>query len=146
MLPYVFKYLGFKQIISPLFGLTQLIITPIIMGYIVFATAATLGGRYEGHALALFVYVFAYVVVRYAVSALYLIGRPHISTKDKFMAWLIGTPGAVYLNAILLIPTRYIALFKLFDNRWQTREAPSSQEVAPAFLSADSFVGESRLS
>ncbi len=135
MLPYVFKYLGPKQMLSPLFGLTQLIITPMIIVYILVETLSTLGGRYAGHWMALAVYFGAYVIVRYAVSALYLVGRPNMTTRAKVVSWLIGTPGAVWLNMILLVPTRYIALFKLFDNRWQTRELPSTQAVASAFAS-----------
>lgn len=144
MLPYVFSYLGIKQMLSPFFGLAQLIITPVILTYIAVTTIGTLGGRYDGHGWVLTLYVFAYVVVRYAVSALYLIGRPHMTVRQKFSSWFFGTPGAVILNAILLIPTRYVALFKLFDNRWQTREVPTNQKVTPALIPAESLVGESR--
>ena len=36
----------------------------------------------------------------------------------------------MWLNLVLLMPTRYYALFKLFDNRWQTREvAPLESAV-----------------
>ena len=31
------------------------------------------------------------------------------------------------MNLFLLTPTRYIALAKLFDNRWQTRELSAAQ-------------------
>jgi len=146
MLPYVFKYLGPKQMLSPIFGLTQLIITPMLIGYILYSTFSTMGARYVGHGTALLFYFMAYVIVRYAVSALYLIGRPRVSGRDKFLAWLIGTPGAVFLNMILLIPTRYIALTKLLDNRWQTRDLPDLPVYAPAQTPADSLVGESRSS
>jgi cellulose synthase/poly-beta-1,6-N-acetylglucosamine synthase-like glycosyltransferase len=124
MLPYVFKYLGVKQMLSPLYGMSQLIITPMVLVYIGFETVETLGGRYEGHWVVLGLYVGAYLIVRYSISALYLIGRPGLTVRQKLAAWLIGTPSAVFLNALLLMPVRYIALGKLFDNRWQTREAP----------------------
>lgn len=122
MLPYVFRHLGVKQLISPLYGLMQLLITPAIALYIVGETLLSLGGRYAAHGEVLGIYIGAYVVVRYSGSALYLIGRPGLTVRQKFLCWIVGTPGAILLNVFLLAPTRYIALGKLFDNRWQTRE------------------------
>jgi hyaluronan synthase len=127
MLPYVLKYLGPKQLISPFFGVTQLLLTPIMLAYIVLSTLSSQGGRYHDHAGILLAYVAAYVVVRYALAALYLIGRPNVSPRQKLKLFLIGTPAAIVLNAFLLVPTRYIALAKLFDNRWQTRELSAAQ-------------------
>src|SRR4051794_2426113 len=80
MLPYVFKYLSPKQLISPLYGVTQLVITPVMLTYIVASAAASDSARYQ-HARLLLVYVAAYVVVRYALSALYLIGRPGVARR-----------------------------------------------------------------
>jgi hyaluronan synthase len=68
-------------------------------------------------------------MVRYGLALLYLMGRPNVRLRDKVLLWLFGTPAAVFLNAVLLVPTRYYALFKLFDNRWQTREL-SAAEIA----------------
>lgn len=127
MLPYVVKYLGPKQLISPLYGVTQLLVTPIMVAYIVTSTAWTHGGRYGSHALTLLVYLGAYAVVRYGLSALYLIGRPNVSTRRKLLLFFLGTPAAIVLNVLLLVPTRYVALGKLFDNRWQTRELSAAQ-------------------
>src|SRR3954451_18028960 len=126
MLPYVLKYLGPKQLISPLYGVTQLLVTPIMLTYIVASAAASDSARYQ-HARLLLVYVAAYVVVRYALSALYLIGRPDVRRRRKVMLFLFGTPAAIVLNAFLLVPTRYVALAKLFDNRWQTRDLSAAQ-------------------
>jgi hypothetical protein len=75
----------------------------------------------------LLVYLGAYVVVRYGLSALYLIGRSNVSARRKVVLFLLGTPAAIVLNIILLVPTRYVALGKLFDNRWQTRELSATQ-------------------
>ena len=122
MLPYVFRHLTLKKLLSPLYGLTQLLITPAMTAYIIIQTAASLGGRYSGHSWVLVAYIGAYLTVRYAGSALYLIGRPMLSRRDKLLCWVVGTPGAIILNAFLLIQIRYIALGKLFDNRWRTRE------------------------
>ena len=122
MLPYVVKFLGPKQLLSPLYGVTQLIVTPIMLAYIAFTTASSDGARYQSHGLILLVYLCAYVVVRYGLSALYLIGRPNVPFRRKVVLFLLGTPAAIHLNVLLLVPTRYVALGKLFDNRWQTRE------------------------
>ncbi len=139
MLPYVFRHLTLKKMLSPMYGLTQLLITPAMTGFIVFQVIVTLGGRYAGdHWQVLVAYIGAYLVIRYAGSALYLIGRPTLSLRDKCLCWIVGTPGAIILNAFLLIPIRYIALGKLFDNRWRTREVdinalPPKQDVEVAF-------------
>lgn len=131
MMPYALKFLGPKQMISPLYGVTQLLVTPTMVGYIAITTAVTVGGRYGTHVTILAIYFAAYVFVRYALSGLYLIGRPNVSVGRKLFLFLVGTPAAVFLNAILLVPTRYIALTKLFDNRWQTREL-SAADLARA--------------
>jgi len=131
MLPYVGKYLGFRQCLSPVYGVIQLVISPMMVFYIVGSTLATRAGRYTAHdTYVLLAYVAAYVIVRYALSALYLIERPNVSLRDKCKLFLLGTPAAVLLNVFLLTPTRYIALGKLFDNRWQTRELSPSQLAA----------------
>jgi cellulose synthase/poly-beta-1,6-N-acetylglucosamine synthase-like glycosyltransferase len=128
MLPYVVKYLAPKQLMSPLYGVTQLLVTPIMVAYIVLATVDSHGGRYHDGQV-LLVYLGAYVVVRYGLAALYLIGRPGVPLRRKLVLFLVGTPAAIVLNVLLLVPTRYVALGKLFDNRWQTRE------LSPARLS-----------
>jgi cellulose synthase/poly-beta-1,6-N-acetylglucosamine synthase-like glycosyltransferase len=127
MIPYVVKFLGTKQVLSPLYGLTQLLVTPIMVLYIVLSTVASHGGRYHSHGVIILAYVGAYAVVRYGLSALYLIGRPNVSNGRKLFLFAFGTPAAILLNVILLTPTRYVALAKLFDNRWQTRELSASQ-------------------
>ncbi len=132
MLPYVFKYLSLRQLLSPVYGCLQLLITPVLVAYIVAATAMT-SHRYSDHLFAGAVYIGAYVLVRYALSALYLVGRPGLSRRQKLESWVVGTATAVFLNVVLLVPTRYVALFKLFDNRWQTREVPP--ELAAASVS-----------
>jgi hyaluronan synthase len=126
MLPYVVKHLEVKQLLSPLYGVTQLLVTPIMVTYILVSILGG-AGRYHSHAHLLLVYLGAYVVVRFGLSALYLVGRPNVSARRKIVLFLVGTPAAVLLNVLLLVPTRYVALAKLFDNRWQTRELSSAQ-------------------
>jgi hyaluronan synthase len=130
MLPYVFSHLTLRQLVSPFYGLTQLLVTPMILLSILLATVASTT-RYTEHLGALAVYLGAYVVVRYGISALYLLGRPTMTRRAKLRAWLLGTPAAVVLNLLLLMPTRYVALFRLFDNRWRTRELPARGASVP---------------
>lgn len=129
MLPYVGKYLGFKQFVSPVYGLIQLIVTPMMLLYIVVETLLSSGDRYGTGLNVLLAYLGAYVIVRHGLSALYLIGRPGVSRGDKLKLFFFGTTAAVLLNLFVLTPTRYIALGKLFDNRWQTREL-SAKDLA----------------
>jgi len=139
MLPYVFKNLSLRQLISPTYGMLQLVIGPAMM---LWALGGIAAGLLTGHArygsgdgvLALSVYLGAYVVVRWGLSGLYLVGRPGMPTGQKWYSFLIGTPAAILLNLLLLTPTRYVALFKLFDNRWQTRTSkatPVNHHVTP---------------
>ncbi|WP_433301723.1 glycosyltransferase family 2 protein [Actinoplanes sp. CA-030573] len=138
MLPYVFKNLDLRQLISPTYGMLQLVIAPAIT---LWALGGIVAGAISGHErysggkglLALGVYLGAYVIVRWGLSGLYLVGRPGMPAREKWLSFLIGTPAAILLNLLLLTPTRYVALFKLFDNRWQTRTskaAPVNYHVA----------------
>jgi hyaluronan synthase len=138
MLPYVFKNLSLRQLISPTYGMLQLVIAPAIT---LWALGGIVAGMVSGHArysgargwLALGVYLGAYIVVRWGLSGLYLVGRPGMPARQKWRSFLIGTPAAILLNLFLLTPTRYVALFKLFDNRWQTRTsnaAPVNHHVS----------------
>lgn len=128
MLPYVFKNLTLRQILSPTYGMLQLVIGPAMT---LWALGGLATGQFEGHArysgsrglLALSVYLGAYVIVRWGLSGLYLVGRPDMGAGQKWLSFLVGTPAAILLNLFLLTPTRYVALFKLFDNRWQTRNS-----------------------
>jgi cellulose synthase/poly-beta-1,6-N-acetylglucosamine synthase-like glycosyltransferase len=138
MLPYAFSRLTLKQIISPTFGLMQLVITPLMTSWILILTILSFGHRYGSNPVAVFVYLGAYLVVRYGCSALYLIDRD-MPLKQKLISWVVGTPAAVILNIFLLIPTRYWALFKLRDNRWQTRTVSPASSSKPAALMDASF-------
>jgi glycosyl transferase family 2 len=138
MLPYVFKNLSLRQLISPTYGMLQLVIAPAITLWALWGIVAGVifdHARYSGGRglLTLGVYVGAYILVRWGLSGLYLVGRPNMSAGQKWHSFLIGTPAAILLNLLLLTPTRYWALFKLFDNRWQTRTSkvtPVNHHVA----------------
>jgi cellulose synthase/poly-beta-1,6-N-acetylglucosamine synthase-like glycosyltransferase len=131
MLPYVFKNLSLRQLISPTYGMLQLVITPAMTLWAAWGIVAGLltgHQRYSGGKamLVLSVYLGVYVVVRWGLSGLYLVGRPGMASRQKWKSLLIGTPAAILLNLLLLTPTRYVALFKLFDNRWQTRTSKAT--------------------
>jgi hyaluronan synthase len=122
MLPYVFRRLSVRQIASPLLGLMQLAIGPIVL----IAALANIPGVWNGasgEATSGFVLLYAgsYVAVRYGLAGLYLASRPDIGRREALSMLFVGTLLAILLNLFLLSPTRYWALTRLFDNRWHTR-------------------------
>ncbi len=121
MLPFAFARLSWKQLASPTVGLTELLLTPLIMGWAGFSWIVGIRLRLS-HPEAALAFMSAYAAVRFALSVLYLAGRPRMSKRQKLKSLLIGTPAAVLLNLLLLMPTRYYALARLHDNRWQTRQ------------------------
>ena len=125
MLPFVFRNLRFSQMLSPMYGLTQLLISPICLLYILMELIGIATGTYLVGTTMLAVVLAAYLIVRFGLSALYLVGRPNLSVYEKLRCLFIGTPAAVVLNLMLLSPTRYYALTRLADNRWQTRTIAS---------------------
>jgi cellulose synthase/poly-beta-1,6-N-acetylglucosamine synthase-like glycosyltransferase len=127
MLPFAFARLSWKQLLSPTVGLVELAITPIVMLWA--AASWVIGIRLRlSHPEVALAFFGAYSVVRLSLSVLYLAGRPGMSKRQKAWSLLIGTPAAVFLNLLLLMPTRYYALARLHDNRWQTRQVKA--EVA----------------
>jgi hyaluronan synthase len=131
MLPYVFANLGPRQVLSPLLGIIQLAISPVLLLYTIGNIAYAVSSSDTHRVSELFyVYLAVYLFVRYALCALYLIGRPNVSIRGKLALFLVGTPAAILLNVVFLTPIRYWALFKIFDNRWQTREVdPNAFQV-----------------
>lgn len=122
MVPFAFARLSPKQLISPTYGIVQLAIAPVIIGWTVFAWAIGASQRLS-HPWAALMFLASYIVVRYALSILYLTGRPDMPRHEKLKSLIFGTPAALLLNLLLLMPTRYWALARLQDNRWQTRQA-----------------------
>lgn len=120
MAPFAFARLSPKQLVSPAYGIVQLAIAPVIVAWTAFAWAIGAHERlaYPGVAL---VFLGSYAAVRYALSALYLAGRPGMPRREKWISFLIGTPLAVLLNLFLLMPVRYEALLKLGNSSWGNR-------------------------
>lgn len=121
MVPFAYSRLSWKQLISPTYGIVSLGIAPVVMFWAVFSWFVGFQERLA-HPQAAIAFLGAYIAVRYALSALYLAGRPGMSRKQKLISLMVGTPAAVFLNLFLLMPTRYYALTRLNDNRWQTRQ------------------------
>jgi cellulose synthase/poly-beta-1,6-N-acetylglucosamine synthase-like glycosyltransferase len=121
MLPFAYARLNWKQLASPTIGLVELVITPFVMLWALSSWAIGIQLRLH-HPAAALAFIGAYGAVRLALSVLYLTGRPRMSWRQKLLSLLIGTPLAVLLNLLLLMPTRYYALARLRDNRWQTRQ------------------------
>jgi cellulose synthase/poly-beta-1,6-N-acetylglucosamine synthase-like glycosyltransferase len=121
MLPFAFARLSLKQLLSPTIGLTELVLTPVVLLWAVVSWIIGIRLRLS-HPEAALAFIGAYLVIRIALSVLYLAGRPGMSKRQKMLSLLLGTPAAVFLNLLLLMPTRYYALARLRDNRWQTRQ------------------------
>ena len=120
MIPFAVARLSLKQLISPAYGLVQLAIAPVVVTW---AAAAWVLGAHDrlAHPQAALMFLGSYAAVRYALSALYLAGRPGMPRREKWVSFLIGTPLAVLLNFCVLMPVRYWALAKVGDSRWGNR-------------------------
>ena len=123
MVPFAYSRLSWKQLISPTYGLISLGIAPVVLCWAVFSWIVGFQARLAHPQVAL-AFIGTYIVVRYALTALYLAGRPGMSRWQKLISLVAGTPAALLLNLFLLMPTRYYALTRLNDNRWQTRQVP----------------------
>ena len=121
MIPYVLTRLSAKQIASPVLGLIQLAVTPLLVGWIAAMAILDMPARLERWDI-LAVYAGAYLVVRFAVAGLYLIDRPDMPRRQKLLSWALGTPASIALNVAVLMPTRYLALARLGDAQWSNRE------------------------
>ncbi len=131
MLPYVFRNLRVRQLLSPLYGLLQLTVSPVFFVGALWAFFAFMSGSEPPFSFRVFALCLAaYLAVRYGLAALYLIGRPRLSWRQKLVCLVVGTPAAIILNVVLLSPTRYWALARLFDNRWQTRQVDPNTVLA----------------
>jgi cellulose synthase/poly-beta-1,6-N-acetylglucosamine synthase-like glycosyltransferase len=132
MLPFAYARLSWKQLLSPTIGLVEWAITPMLMvwGIVLWIVGLRIRLAHPDVALA---FIGAFSVVRLALSVLYLSGRPGMSRRQKLVSLVVGTPAAVLLNLLVLIPSRYYALAKLHDRSWQTRQIKVKPvEVNPA--------------
>lgn len=120
MVPFAYARLSPRQLISPTYGIVQLGVAPVVIGWAAFAWAAGIHERLA-HPQVAAGFLGSYITVRLALSALYLVGRPGMPRREKIISLLAGTPAAVLLNLFLLMPVRYLALARLQDRSWRTR-------------------------
>jgi peptidoglycan/xylan/chitin deacetylase (PgdA/CDA1 family)/cellulose synthase/poly-beta-1,6-N-acetylglucosamine synthase-like glycosyltransferase len=113
-----------RQMFFPLFGLTQLTIAPLTVAYIVFTSLYEVAHNIF-HPRTMLFYLVIYMLVRYGMTALYMVERPGMRLHEKFLTWVFLTPLEAVYNLVFLNPTKYIALVKLGDHRWGTRGAGS---------------------
>ena len=134
MIPFVLTNMRrFRQMFFPLFGLTQLAIAPLTITYI-FLSSLYAVAHANFHARTLLLYVTVYLVVRYAMTALYMVERPGMKVHQKFLTWFFVTPLEAIYNLVFLNATKYIALVKLRDHHWGTRGAAIKVTRAKKFL------------
>jgi peptidoglycan/xylan/chitin deacetylase (PgdA/CDA1 family)/cellulose synthase/poly-beta-1,6-N-acetylglucosamine synthase-like glycosyltransferase len=136
MIPFVLTNMTrFRQMFFPLFGLTQLTIAPLTVAYIVFTSLYEVAhAAFHPHTLLL--YLTVYMVVRYGMTALYMVERPGMRLHERVLTWFFLTPLEAIYNLIFLNPTKYIALVKLRDHHWGTRGAATQVTWAKKVLSA----------
>jgi cellulose synthase/poly-beta-1,6-N-acetylglucosamine synthase-like glycosyltransferase len=125
MLPFAYARLGWRPLVSPTVGLIQLLVAPMVLLWTVLSFAVD-SKLQLAHSRGAFVFVIAYVSVKYAVATLYLAGRPNMSRRQKLLSLIIGTPLAMLISLLMLMPIRFYALTRLHDNRWQTRQVKVS--------------------
>jgi cellulose synthase/poly-beta-1,6-N-acetylglucosamine synthase-like glycosyltransferase/peptidoglycan/xylan/chitin deacetylase (PgdA/CDA1 family) len=136
MIPFVLtNMMRFRQMFFPLFGLTQLAIAPLTIGYIFFTSLYAVAHA-DFHPRTLLLYISVYLVVRYTMTALYMVERPDMRFHERLLTWLFITPLEAIYNLVFLNPTKYIALVKLRDHHWGTRGAAIQISRAKKFLTA----------
>jgi len=135
MIPFVLtNMMRFRQMFFPLFGLTQLAIAPLTIGYILVSSLYAVAHA-DFHVGRLLLYVTVYLVVRYAMTALYMVERPGMRLHERILTWFLITPLEAIYNLVFLNPTKYIALVKLRDHHWGTRGAAVQISRVKKFLS-----------
>jgi len=135
MIPFVLTNMTrFRQMFFPLFGLTQLAIAPLTIIYI-FLTSLYAVAHADFHLDTLLLFVTVYLVVRYGMTALYMVERPGMRLHERLLTWFLITPLEAIYNLVFLNPTKYIALVKLRDHHWGTRGAAVQVTRVKKFLS-----------
>lgn len=92
MIPFVLtNMMRFRQMFFPLFGLAQLAIAPLTIAYI-FIYSLYEEAHADFHPRTLLLYGALYLVVRYAMTALYMVERPGIRLHQRLLTWFFITP------------------------------------------------------
>jgi len=125
MLPFAYARLGWRALVSPTIGLIQLLAAPTVLVWAILSFTVDFKGQ-VGHPRTALIFLVAYIFLKYAVAALYLVGRADMPRKQKLLSLIVGTPLAMLLSMLLLMPIRFYALTRLHDNRWQTRQVKAT--------------------
>lgn len=126
MLPFAYARLGWRPLVSPTVGLIQLLAAPMVLLWAILTFSIDFKGQFA-HPWTALVFVVAYISIKYSISALYLAGRSDMPRRQKLLSLAVGTPLAMLLSLLLLMPIRFYALTRLHDNRWQTRQVKASK-------------------
>ncbi len=121
MLPFAYSRLGWRPLVSPTLGLIQLLAAPAILVW----SIATLTFDFKIqllHPRTALLFAVAYLAVKFTVSALYLAGRQDMPVRQKVLSLIVGTPIALAMSLLLLMPIRFYSLARLRDTRWHTRQ------------------------
>jgi cellulose synthase/poly-beta-1,6-N-acetylglucosamine synthase-like glycosyltransferase len=121
MLPFAYARLGWRPLVSPTVGLIQLLAAPVILVWAIVSFALDSHVQFS-HPRTALIFAVAYITVKFAVSALYLVGRQDMPRGQKIKSLLLGTPIALVMSMLLLMPLRFYALTRLQDSRWHTRQ------------------------
>jgi cellulose synthase/poly-beta-1,6-N-acetylglucosamine synthase-like glycosyltransferase len=125
MLPFAYARLGWRPLVSPTIGLIQLLAAPAILAWAI--VSFTLGFNVQlTHPRTALIFSLAYITVKFAISALYLMGRQEMPRGQKVKSLLIGTPIALLLSLLMMMPIRFYALTRLRDTRWHTRQVTAA--------------------
>jgi hypothetical protein len=116
-----------------LLALLHLIALPLAIGYAVVSVAIS-GWRDTVQWPAIVLYATLYLLVRYAVTGLYLLQRP--ATSARLRTWLLLTPVEAACNLAFVTPIKYIALAGLCRRGWRIRhDQDAVASVSPSTAS-----------
>jgi glycosyltransferase involved in cell wall biosynthesis len=105
-------------VLGRLVATVQLVVVPVAIGCALISVALS-GWRDVPRWPAISLYAALYLLVRYAATALYLVGRPAMSRRRKLWTWLLLTPAEAVGNLMFVIPIKYLALIRLCGRGWQ---------------------------
>lgn len=111
------------------FQVTNLSIIDLFFPFLGMVQWATVPAFYVIVAVALsqdyYNFIYFYIVIklstRYLESAIYLLGSPHMKTREKLLSWLFVTPFDFFLTTFVLVFAKFAALFALREDHWLTR-------------------------
>lgn len=114
-LPFAVVNLAWHKLLFPLLAVTQWIMLPVLL-----AMSAT-GILFRTQGLYVWAAFASYLAMRYAETAQYLIRRPGMSRKAKFVRWIWATPVEIFVKVAVIYPAKYWSVVKLRDRGWVTR-------------------------